>query len=120
MARVPVSGNNDEALTAPGTDTREVISGLDPDGDGKVFWCTNLEISNEHASQVAVVEIYDSDEDTGVAASAQRGVYHVPPGDTVAVDYPAPGRKFVTSMVAALTNGTINANGGIRASGYLE
>ncbi len=120
MARVPISGANDEALTAPGTDTREVITSLDPDGDGKVFWCTGLEISNEHASSVAVVEIYDTDEDTGPAAGAQRGVYHVPPGDTVAVDYPAPGRKFVTNMVAGVTGGTITANGGIRASGYLE
>ena len=37
MARIPVSGINDEAIVAIGTDVREVISGLDPDGDGRIF-----------------------------------------------------------------------------------
>ncbi len=120
MSRIPVDGVNDEALTAPGTDTREVISGLDPDGDGRTFVCKQLRIANEHASQVANVEVYDSDEDTGVAAGAQKGVFPVPPGDTAIIDFDEPGLRFNTNMVAAVTNGTISANGGIGASGYLE
>lgn len=118
MARIPVSGNNDEALTAPGTDVREIISGLDPDGDSRVFMLEEVVIANEHISSEAVVEVYDADEDTGPAAAAQRLVIHVPAQDTVMMTFPG-GRKYVTNCVAGVTGGTISTNGGISASGHL-
>ena len=54
MGRIYVSGHNDQALTTPGSAMREVISGLDPDGDGRVFYATSLSVANEHATETAV------------------------------------------------------------------
>jgi len=119
MARVPISGVNDEVLTTPATDVREVISGLDIDGAARVFFLRGLAIANEHATQIATVEVYDSDESTAVTAGAQRLVFSVPAADTLVVDFSEPGMKFITNVTAATTNGTIAANGGISGWGYL-
>lgn len=119
MARIPVSGVNDEAWTAVGTDVREVITGLDVDGAGRVFFLKQLQITNEHASAAGVAEIYDSDEDTGPTAGLQRGVFYVPPNESVIVDFGEPGLKFVTNVVGGISAGTVAANGGVRGSGYL-
>ena len=119
MARVPISGVNDEAITGVATDVREMISGLDIDGDARTFFLRWMMIANEHASQIAVFEYYDSDEDTGPTAALQRGVIHVPPGETVLVEFEEPGQKFVTNLTCGVTNGTINTNGGVAAGGYL-
>ena len=119
MARISVSGTNDEALVAPATDVREVISGLDIDGMARRLHLMWLAIANEHASQLAVVEIYDADESTAVTAGLQRAVIHVPAQDTVIIEYPEPGLIFVTNVTAATTNGTIATLGGISGGGYL-
>ena len=116
--RIPVSGRNDEALTIPATDMREVISGLDIDGAGMTFALTYLIIANE-GTTTAVVEIADQDE-AAITAANQRFTVHVAPGDTAIVEFPEPGFKFVTNVTAATTGGTVAANGGIAGGGYLE
>ena len=118
MARIPVSGTNDEAYTVPATDVREVISGMDVDGVGRVLWMTWMQFANE-GTTTAVVEVYDQDEGAATAAN-QRLVLHVAPGDTVLVEFPPPGIKFVTNVTAATTGGTIAANGAASGGGYLE
>ena len=120
MSRLYVTGVNDEALTAVGTDVREIITGLDPDGDGRIFELAWLEVSNEHASALGVLELYDSDESTAVVAATQRAVFQVPPGETLHIDFPdGRGPKFGTNMVAGISAGTVATLGGIRAGGYL-
>ena len=108
MAKIWVDGHNDEALAAPATDMRELISGLDPDGDGRVFYLVYLALVNEHASQVGVVELADQDE-AAITAANQRGpAIHVPPGETVIVEFPGMGIKFATNLTAGVTNGTFS------------
>jgi len=118
MARIPVAGHTDEALAAPGTDMREVISGLDPDGDGRIFYLTYITIANEHATETAVVELADQDE-AAITAANQRGApIHVGPGDTVEVSYPDGAMPFITNCTIACTNGTV-ATLSVQGSGYL-
>ena len=118
MARIPVSGHNDEALDAPGTDMREVITGLDPDGDGRIFYLTSLSIANEHATETTVVELADQDE-AAITAANQRGApIHVGPGDTVQVTFGDGEMPFVTNITAGCTDGTV-ATLSVHAAGYL-
>lgn len=106
MSRIWVDGHNDEALTVPGTDMREIITGLDPDGDGRVFYLVYLVLANEHVSSVGVIELADQDE-AAITAANQRGApIHVPPAETVIVEFPGMGLKFVTNCTIAVTGGT--------------
>jgi hypothetical protein len=105
MAEIPVSGHNDEAFTVPGTDVRELISGLDPDGDGRVFYLREAIFANEHATQVGVVELYDQDEAAATAGNQRGAAIHVPPADTVIIKFDPP-LPFVTNCTVGVTNGT--------------
>jgi hypothetical protein len=118
MARIYVSGHNDEALDAPGTDMREVISGLDPDGDGRIFYLTSLSVANEHATETAVVELADQDEASITAANQRGAPIHIGPGDTVQVTFGDGEMPFVTNCVAGVTDGTV-ATLSIHGAGYL-
>ena len=116
--RIPVTGVNDQALQAPGSGQREVISGLDIDGVGMTFCLRWLLIANE-GTTAAVVEITDQDE-AAITAANQRFTVHVAPGDTAMLAFPEPGMKFVTNVTAGTTGGTIPTLGGISGGGYLE
>ena len=118
--RVPVSGVNDEALATMGTDVRELISGLDPDGDGMTFYLTQLQLTNRHASQVGAVFLADSDESSSLTTGNAliRGSIIVPANDTVIVKYKDGEKPFVTNLVAGIVNGTFNVGDAV-ASGYL-
>ena len=118
MARIPVSGHNDEALTVPGTDMREVISGLDPSSDGRIFYLTSLSVANEHATETAVIELADQAE-AAITAANQRGApIHVGPGDTVQATWQSGEMPFVTNCVIATTGGTV-ATLSVHGAGYL-
>ena len=108
MSRIPVAGHNDEALTVPGTDMRELITGLDPDGDGKVFNLTKAVFANEHASDVGVIEFADQDEAVITAANQRLAPIHVPAGDTVIVNFADGEAPFNTNCTVAATGGTFN------------
>ena len=122
MARIHVSGINDEALAIITTDCREVISGLDPDGDGRIFYLTHISITNEHATEGTVVSLYDIDEAAAAAGdTTERGApIQIGPNSTTHLEYDAGSMPFVTNCVAGLTAavGTV-AIGGIQAAGYL-
>ncbi|MBA7691952.1 hypothetical protein ES703_100508 [subsurface metagenome] len=113
--RIPLSGYNDEALT---TTVKEIISGEDFDGDGVVFWLRGVAITNEHATETALVDLFDQDE-AAVTAANQRGSVQCPAKATTVVDFPAPGIAFKTNIGAVVTDGTVNAYG-VVACGYKE
>jgi len=122
MARIPVSGINDQALQILTTSTREVISSLNPDGDGRIFYLTHISITNEHATEGCSVELFDIDEAAaGLNDATHRGTsIQIGPNTTTHVDFDSGTMPFVTNCVAGLTTavGTV-AIGGIHASGYL-
>jgi len=122
MARIYVSGINAEAMTIFSGDARFVINGLDPDGDGRIFYLTHISITNEHATEGTVVELWDKDEGApGADATTHRGsVIQIGPNTTTHVDFVDGSMPFVTNCVASTVAavGTI-AIGGIHAAGYL-
>lgn len=122
MARIYVSGINDEAMAIITTDCRMVISDLDPDGDGRIFYLTQISITNEHATEGTVLSLYDIDEAAAAAGdTTERGApIHIGPYTTTHISYADGTMPFVTNCVAgtAVAVGTI-AIGGIHASGYL-
>ena len=122
MARIPVSGINDQALQIITSSTREVISGLNPDGDGRIFYLTHISITNEHATEGTVVSLYDIDEAAAAAGdTTERGTpVQIGPNSTTHIDYDDGSMPFVTNCVAGLTAGVGTvAIGGIHAAGYL-
>ena len=106
MARIPIFGNNDEVLTIPATDMRELISGSDPDGDGRILYLTREEYTNEHATEVGLIERADQNE-AAITAANQRGAVQVPPADTVILEHAFGAMPFVTNLTVAVTNGTL-------------
>ena len=118
MARIHVSGHNDAVLTVPGTGMVEVISNLDPDGDGRIFYATSLSVANEHATQTAVIEMADQDEAANTAATQRGAPSHVGPGDTVQATWAAGEMPYVTNLTIAVTNGTV-ATLSVHGAGYL-
>ena len=122
MARIPVSGINDQALQIITTSTREVISSLNPDGDGRIFYLTHISITNEHATEGTIVELWDQDEGTAAATDTDhRGSsIQIGPNSTTHVDFLPGSMPFVTNCVAGTSaaTGTI-AIGGVHAAGYL-
>ncbi len=123
--RIPIDGHNDAALVAVATDSRELISGLNCDADKRVFVLQHLQVSNEHATDPGVLELWDQDESTaGAVAANQRGPsIHVGPGQTLLINFAGGlingGIRFVTNLVATVTAGTFPAFSQ-SAQGYLE
>lgn len=117
--RVPLSGNNDEALDVKATDIRELISGEDFDGEGVVFHCRGIIITNSHATETSSIEIWDSDEDDGGTPTGQIMTLLCPPKATTVFDFPAPGITFKTNITASLVDGTV-ATVSAGALGYKE
>ncbi len=112
-------GYNDEALTDPATDCREIITGADFDGDLSVFRLRYITVRNSDAANDAVIQLYDQDE--GVAVSTNlRAVFDIPHGTTQVIEIPGPGISFKTNIVAAMLSGLgTMAIGNIHAGGYL-
>ena len=122
MARIYVSGINDQALEILTTSTREVISGLNPDGDGRIFYLTHISVTNEHATEGCAIELFDIDEAAaGANDTTHRGaVIPIGPNATAHVEYEDGTMPFVTNCVAgkSVAVGTV-AITGIHAAGYL-
>lgn len=112
-------GYNDEALADPTVDCRELITGADFNGDNSVFWLRYILVRNDHATDDAILELYDQDEGVAVGTNL-RGKIDVPHGTTQLIEFPAPGLSFNTNITAGL-NGAVGtvAIGGTHAGGYL-
>jgi len=114
MARIYISGTNDEALT---TTTKMLISDTDPASDGRILYITDIYLYNSHATEVGLVSLYDLGE-ASVTTTAQRGTtIAVPALDTLHVHYESP-LPFVTNFTVAATAGTF-ATLAQGASGFL-
>jgi len=103
--RYPRSSYNDEALVKYDASNKELLKGgITP---GRVFWLKGLVITNAHAANADQVVIYDDPtEDAeavvpGPAIADRRLTIFCGPADTVVIDYPGPGFKFVDGMVAS-------------------
>ena len=102
MARIYISGTNDEALT---TTTKMLISDTDPATDGRILYITDVYLYNSHVTEVGIIKLYDLDEGS-VSATAQRGTtIAVPALDTLHIHYESP-LPFVTNFTVAATAGT--------------
>jgi len=126
--RYPRSSYNDEALEKYNTgDNKELLK--DGITSGRVFYLRGLVITNAHATQADQVVIYDDatedgeGETPGPAATDRRLTIYCGPANTVVIDFPAPGIKFVDGMVASTLEspnaGTFAAYG-IAVIGYEE
>ena len=103
MARIYISGTNDEALT---TTTKMLISDTDPASDGRILYITDIYLYNSHATEVGIIKLYDLGE-ASVTTTAQRGTtIAVPALDTLHVHYETP-LPFITNFTVAATAGTI-------------
>lgn len=113
--RIPFSGYNDAIL---GAAVLSISSDAAFATKGKVFWLRGIVITNTHATQTGLVDLYDQDEAAAVAAN-KRGSIQCPPVATTVVDFPAPGIKFITEVGAVKTNGTVVAYD-VLVTGYME
>lgn len=126
MARIPLSGHNDEALVDDGTDARCLLTdasgnNVDFDGDSRLFELQALTVANEHATQTVILEVWDDDEGANPAAADQKLTIIVPPNDVVQLTWArGTGPRFATGIVGSADGavGTINI-GGVHASGEL-
>ena len=124
--RIPVAGINNEALVDEATDARDLLTdpaGNSPDfdGDGRVFEMQSLVVSNEHATQVAVLEVWDANEAAAPSAAVQRLTVMVGPTNTVALSWPrGAGPKFSIGCVGSIDAGTGTVNiGAVHVAGEL-
>ena len=114
MARIYISGTNDEALT---TTTKMLISDTDPASDGRILYITDVYLYNSHVTEVGIIKLYDLGE-ASVTTTAQRGTtIAVPALDTLHIHYESP-LPFVTNFTVAATAGTF-ATLAQGASGFL-
>lgn len=114
MARIYVSGTNDEALT---TSTKMLISDTDPASDGRILYISDIYLYNSHVTEVGIIKLYDLGE-ASVSVTAQRGTtIAVPALDTLHIHYESP-LPFVTNFTVAATAGTF-ATLAQGASGFL-
>jgi len=105
MAHTPFSGYNDEALT---TTVKCISSDEALSTDLKTLWLRGVTLTNEHASQTGLIDLYDQAEGSATTGN-QRGAIEVGPESTVIAEYSAPGMPFRTMLGAVATNGTFNA-----------
>ena len=106
-------------MTVIGSGVKQVITGLDPSTDGRIFYLTQLIVANESLTAQADVELWDSAEAVvSDDATTSRGKIIVGPGDTVQVTWGDGEMPFVLNCCASTTAGTV-AIGGAFASGYL-
>jgi hypothetical protein len=111
-------GYNDEALTDPTVDCRELITGADFDAGGQIFWLRYIIIRNSHATDDAILEVYDQNEGVAVAINL-RFTADLPANATTVIEIPSPGISFYVNITAGLNGatGTV-AVGNAHAGGY--
>ena len=117
--RYPFSNYSDEAMAAFDTDSRQ----LDQNGvtSGRVKWLRGIMIT-ENGGVSGTLFIYDyNTEGASPTATLQRAAVYVGANSTAVIDFPAPGLKFVTGIIAGLAaaGATVPAYG-VTVWGYEE
>jgi len=101
---------NDEALAIYSSDARQLLqNGV---SSGREFWLRGIAITNSHASEGVVVNLYDSNtEGASPTATLQRAALYVAAANTAVFSFEGPGIKFATGILAGLATatGTISA-----------
>ena len=115
--RNPRFGYNVAAITASGVGSLRILTGGIT--TGRVFWLRHLTITNEHATNPGVAELWDEAAAVTPAAANQRGAFIIPANDTVQLDFPAPGIRFDTDVTMTTSAGTLAAYSQLCA-GYEE
>lgn len=96
--RYPRSSYNDEAIDVVGS-TKELLKGGIT--SGRVFWLKGLVITNAHAANADQVVIYDDPTEGAETGTDRRLIIFCGPADTVVIDIPGPGMKFIDGVTAA-------------------
>ena len=124
--RYPLSGYNDDDMAATGSAAHSCINTLGAVKlgvtSGRIFWLRGLVVTNEHTSNGGTLELFDEAEagtPAAPTAANQRLAVYVGPTETVGLDFPAPGIKFVTGVCGAVSAGTVAAYS-VHCSGYEE
>ena len=117
------SGWNDEALTDAATDARNLLNNS-TGGDtgittGRVFYLRGLSISNEHATNQGVLELWDVAAEGVPGATTQRGNWIIPANYSVLLDFPSPGIQFKNGILGTISAGTV-AIASVLVWGYEE
>ena len=105
--RFGVSGACAEAIVAAATDARYLLGKAIT--TNRTFWLRTMWVYNSHATDDAILDLFDSDEGANPTAATQKATIVCPAGTTVVVDFGNPGLEFRTNCVAAQTGGTIAA-----------
>lgn len=117
--RYPFMSHSDEAMAAYDSDARQ----LDQNGvtTGRVKWLRGIMIT-ENGGLPGTLQIYDYDtEGTDPTVTLQRAAIYIGANQSVVIDFPAPGLKFVTGILGGLdaAGATIPAYG-VTVWGYEE
>lgn len=124
--RYPRSSYNDEALAQYSSDCRDLLQGgITAD---RVFWLKGIIITNADPTSTDYVVLYDGDtegaEDAGPVEDDRRLLIAVGPKETVALEFPGPGIKFVDGVLAATlfsaADGGVFKAYGVTITGYEE
>lgn len=106
------SGTTDNALTTPGSAVYSLLAnqGGNDITTNRQFWLKGVWAYNSHASEDAVVDIWDDADAAAGAAAQERFTFIVPPGTTAVVPFEGAGLgPFTDNCCAGVTNGTIGA-----------
>ena len=124
--RYPLSGYSDDAMASTGSATHSCINTLGAVKlgvtSGRIFWLRGLVVTNESTTAGGSFELFDEAEAaTPVAPTAanQRLCVYIGPIDTVVLEFPAPGMKFITGVCGAVSAGTVAAYS-VHCTGYEE
>ena len=107
MKKSQRNGYNVAAITAIGVGSIRILPGGIT--SGRVFWLRSLVLTNEHATDQGIVELWDEAEAVTPAAANQRGAFVVPANDTLVLEFAAPGISFATDVTATASAGTFSA-----------
>ena len=125
--RYPLSGYNITAMVAKATSCTSLIDTMGTSKlavtTGRVFWMRGMVVTNEHATTGGALEVWDEAEagtPAAPTAANQRLTVYVGPTETVVLDFPAPGIKFITG-VCGTCEATMTVNAfGVQCFGYEE
>jgi len=89
---------------------------------GRVKWLRGISITNNIAAEIGLLYVYDSNtEGANPTVTLQRLTVVIGPSETVVLDFPSPGIKFITGIVGAMASAAGESPAyGITVSGYEE
>ena len=89
---------------------------------GRVKYLRGIVINNTNTTTVGILQVYDSNtEGANPTVTLQRLTVVIGPSETVVLEFPAPGIKFITGIVGAMASAAGESPAyGITVWGYEE